>query len=112
MFWHFLLLIAVTNLKVIKQFQPILQIDSVSLDTNYYEQGSNFKAITDAWVYVDDGLIGAFELPATIPVLAEGKHKLEIRPGIKLNGISSTRAPYPFYQPITYNDFNFFPRVL
>lgn len=86
-----------------------IRIDSVSLTTIYYEQGSSSESITDAWVYVDDGLIGAFELPAMVPVLANGKHKLEIRPGIKLNGISSTRAPYPFYRPITYNDFIFWP---
>lgn len=84
-----------------------IRIDSVSLETDYFTEGTNSQGITDAWVYVDDGLIGAFELPAMIPVLANGLHKLEIRPGIKLNGISSTRAPYPFYQPITYNDFNF-----
>ena len=86
-----------------------LQIDKVSLETSYYDEGTNSQSITDAWVYVDDGLIGAFELPATVPVLASGQHKLEIRPGIKLNGISSTRVPYPFYQPITYSDFNFIP---
>lgn len=84
-----------------------IQVDDVTLETNYYEEGSNSEAITDVWIYVDDGLIGAFELPATVPLLASGKHKLEIRSGIKVNGISSTRAPYPFYQPITYNEFNF-----
>ena len=86
-----------------------IKIDSVSLETDYYEQGTNSQAITDVWVYVDDGLVGAFELPATVPILAEGKHKLELRPGIKLNGISSTRTPYPFYQPITFKDFNLIP---
>lgn len=84
-------------------------IDSVSIETNYSEEGTSSQAITDVWVYVDDGLIGAFELPATVPVLAAGDHKLEIRPGIKLNGISSTRVPYPFYQPILYDNFNFVP---
>lgn len=86
-----------------------IQIDTVLLNTNYYDQGSNSQNITDVWIYVDDELIGAFELPAKFPVLAQGQHKLEIRPGIKLNGISSTRVPYPFYLPITYNNFNFIP---
>ncbi|HEY9115555.1 MAG TPA: hypothetical protein VIN10_12725 [Bacteroidales bacterium] len=86
-----------------------IRIDSVSLITDYYDEGSSSEGITDAWIYVDDALIGAFELPATVPVLANGIHKLEIRPGIKLNGISSTRAPYPFYKPITFTNFNFVP---
>jgi len=86
-----------------------IKIDTLSLETNYYEQGTSSQAITDAWLYVDDKLIGAFELPAMIPVLEQGNHKMEIRPGIKLNGISSTRVPYPFYQPITYSNFDFVP---
>ncbi len=84
-----------------------LRIDSIGLQTTYFDFGSNTHNITDAWVYVNDQLIGVFELPATFPVLARGKNKLEIRPGIKLNGISATRVPYPFYKPHTINDFNF-----
>jgi hypothetical protein len=88
-----------------------LQINSISIQTSYYDQGTNSSNITDAWVYVDDALLGVFELPAHFPVLAEGKHKLEIRPGIKLNGISSTRVPYPFYKPIIYESRNFIPEI-
>jgi len=84
-----------------------IQIDTVQLNTDYFSQGSSTHNITDVWVYVNDRLVGAFELPATIPVLARGKQKLEIRPGIKLNGIGGTRVPYPFYQPYTLSDFNF-----
>lgn len=84
-----------------------IKIDTVVLNTDYYSQGSNSHNITDVWVYVNDQLVGAFELPATIPVLSRGNQKLEIRPGIKLNGIGGTRVPYPFYQPYVLNDFNF-----
>ncbi len=86
-----------------------LKIDSLFLQTVYARQGENTQKITDVWVFVDDQQIGVFELPALFPVLASGKHKLELRAGIKLNGISSTRVPYPFYQPIVYNDFTFYP---
>jgi len=86
-----------------------LKIDTVLLSTYYPEQGANSNAIKDVWVYVNDQQVGAFELPAMFPVLADGQQKLEIRPGIKVNGISSTRAPYPFYKPIIYNDFLFTP---
>lgn len=74
-----------------------IQIDTISLQANYSSQGTSSSKITDAWVYVDDELIGAFELPAKFPVLKEGSHKLTIRSGIKMNGIASTRIYYPMY---------------
>ncbi len=86
-----------------------LKVDSVYIETVYSHQGEASAEITDIWVYVDDQQIGVFELPALFPVLAQGKHKLEIRPGIKLNGISSTRVPYPFYKPVIYENFEFYP---
>ncbi len=86
-----------------------LKIDSLDFFTEPDMQGTSNQKIVDAWVYVDDDLVGGFEMPAIIPVLVEGNHKLEIRPGIVLNGISDTRAPNPVFQPIIYEDFNFFP---
>jgi len=86
-----------------------LKIDTVFFSTNYSLQGENSHEITDVWIYVDDQQIGVFELPAMFPVLAMGKHKLEIRPGIKVNGISSTRAPYPLMKPLVYDNFDFYP---
>lgn len=86
-----------------------IRIDTVVFNTDYITQGSNTHNITDAWVYVDDQLIGVYELPATFPVLVSGPHNLEIRPGIKLNGIGATRAPYPFYRPFILDDFEFIP---
>jgi hypothetical protein len=86
-----------------------LEIDSVYINTYYPDEGSRTHNITDVWIYVNDNIVGAFELPAMFPVLAQGMNKLEIRPGIKLNGISSTRVPYPFYNPIIFEDFDFTP---
>ncbi len=91
------------------QFVPAyLRIDTIRFSTEYATQGSNTHNITDAWVYVNGQLIGAFELPATFPVLARGTQRLEIRPGIKLNGIAATRVPYPFMKPIIVDNFGFF----
>ncbi len=92
-----------------------ISIDRINLTTYYPDEGTNSEDIADIWVYIDDGLIGVFEfdpsdtVPLVFPALAEGKHKLEIRPGIKLNGISSTRVPYPFYKPLVYEEFDFVP---
>ena len=86
-----------------------LRIDTILLSTYYPDEGSNSLNITDVWVYVNDNIVGIYELPAIFPVLGEGVKTLDIRPGIKVNGISSTRAPYPFYEPIRYEEFNFYP---
>jgi len=61
-----------------------LKIDSVYVNTYYPSEGSPSAKITDVWIYVDDKNMGVFELPALFPLLFEGKHKLEIRPGINL----------------------------
>lgn len=76
-----------------------IHIEKFNLVTNYATEGSNSHKITDAWVYVDDQLIGCFELPATFPVIAEGTHKVKIVAGIKVNGIAANRGQYPFYNP-------------
>lgn len=59
--------------------------------------GFQTEAITDAWVYVDNKYIGTYVLPCTVPILKEGNHKIDVRPGVKLNGIALTRTEYPFY---------------
>jgi hypothetical protein len=78
-----------------------IHIDHITLSSVYQNDGSNSNKITDAWVYVDDDLIGIYELPATFPVLASGSHKISVKAGIKINGIAKSRGYYPFYQ--TYN---------
>jgi hypothetical protein len=86
-----------------------LKIDSIGFISDNDIQGTDNQKIVDVWIYVDDDLIGGFEMPATIPVLSRGIHKLEIRPGILLNGISDTRAPYPCILPVEFDEFNFIP---
>lgn len=76
-----------------------ITIDTISVDING-DQGSASSKIVDAWVYTDDDLEGAYELPASFPVLKAGKTVLRIQPGIKLNGMAETRVPYPFYDTI------------
>jgi hypothetical protein len=60
-------------------------------------QGTSSHKITDAWVYVNQELVGVFELPAKIPVVKEGDFTLDIYPGIKENGIAERRERYLFY---------------
>jgi hypothetical protein len=78
-----------------------LSIDSIYLQTDPGTEGTASQNITDAWIYVDDQLVGTFQLPASFPVLKEGKHNLSVIAGIKKDGIASTRITYPFYSTIT-----------
>lgn len=74
-----------------------LACDSIQFQTSSPNQGSNSSAISDMWVYVDNVILGTFELPARVPALVEGTHTITIRPGIMVNGISSSRTAYQHY---------------
>lgn len=74
-----------------------LKIDSFNLTTDYSTEGSNSNKISDAIVYIDDELIGTFDLPTIVPITKLGSRVITIYPGIKKNGISVDRERYPFY---------------
>ena len=97
----FLLLLFSCENENINEVPSYIQIDSVNLEENTSEN------ITDVWIYIDDILQGVYELPCKIPLLEEGNHKLRVRAGIKENGISATRIPYPFYTSYIIENQNF-----
>lgn len=59
-------------------------------------QGTGNQKITEGWVYVNGDFLGAYSLPATLPVLATGDTDVFIDPGIQDNGISATPDIYTF----------------
>ena len=81
------------------QVPAYISINDITLITSYATEGSASENITDAWVYVDDDLVGVYELPATFPVLKEGNATLKIYAGIKDNGVSASRKRYLLYDP-------------
>jgi len=83
-----------------------IRIDSIKVACDYYTYGANTSNITDAWVYVDDQIIGCYELPATFPVLKKGPHKVSVYGGICMDGRGSARGPYSFYKPNVYEAVN------
>ena len=85
-----------------------IHIESIEVDslTDYFVYGANTHKVTDAWVHVDDQLIGVYELPATFPVLEKGPHKVTVYGGIMVDGRSAARDRYPFYQPWTVQNLN------
>ncbi len=81
-------------------------VDSISyrFDTLLQSENSRWAGITDAWVYLDDNPVGAFQMPCTFPMIASnGMHTISIYPGIMMNGTADTRAKYPFYTYYTVN---------
>lgn len=80
-----------------EQIPSYLHIDSISLSA-IGNQGSSTSNITDAWVYMDGNLLGGFQMPCNIPILAEGSHNFLILGGVTMNGLSSTRAIYPAWK--------------
>lgn len=73
-----------------------VEIPSVEVVTTS-DQGASTSKITDAWVSLDDRFLGVWELPARIPMLGEGTHKVTVAPAIKRNGYYDDRLRYPFY---------------
>ena len=65
-------------------------------------EGSLTAKITDAWIYVNEQAVGVYQLPCTIPIIADGQTHILISPGIMRNGIPDKRAAYDNYS--SYND--------
>lgn len=81
------------------QVPAYISIDNITLTTNEATEGSASSNIVDAWVYINDDLVGVYELPATFPVLKEGSATIKVYAGIKDNGISTSRERYLLYAP-------------
>jgi hypothetical protein len=74
-----------------------IYIDTIRLvANNTNEEHDLTHNFTDAWVFVDGNNIGAYELPATIPIIKNGTQELKVAPGIKINGVGGFRVDYPF----------------
>lgn len=69
----------------------------IKIDTLVH-QGLYPNGFSCAFLYVDYQLIGAFEIPRTIPVLASDSSIVTIRPGINKNGATYSRAEYEMAQ--------------
>lgn len=76
-----------------------LEVNEWTLEQNpnsQYPTGELTQNFTDAWVYVNDEIVGVFEVPFKIPILKNGAANIKIFPAIRNNGISATKKIYPF----------------
>lgn len=85
-----------------------IQVDTIYVQTDPNTQGSSIHSITDCWLYVNNKLIGTFEVPFKVPVLESGLQSIQIEPGIKVSGSDSYRKIYPmmfgYYFDTTLNE--------
>lgn len=82
-----------------------LEVNEWVLEANPFATvpaGELTEAISDAWVFVDNDLIGVFEVPFKIPILKEGTLKIVLYPTILNNGIAATKKIYPFLEPYEF----------
>lgn len=79
-----------------EQIPSYIQIDTIKLQTQS-GQGTRSHNIQDAWLFVNNQLIGPFEMPMKAPVLEEGEQLVEVFAGIDDSGIASLPEVYPFY---------------
>ncbi|HRY32159.1 MAG TPA: hypothetical protein P5531_04255 [Bacteroidales bacterium] len=95
-----LLLASCDKFKGDQTIPAYIRVEAMTL-TTAESQGTASHKITDVWAYAGNDLIGAFQLPATFPVLKQGLQDLKLYAGVKMNGIASTRVAYPFYEPFS-----------
>ena len=77
----------------------------VANSNSQYPTGELTHSFTDAWVYVNDELIGVFQVSDTlkIPVLKSGAVNIKVYPAIRNNGVSATKKIYPFVERYEIN---------
>ena len=85
-----------------EQIPAYVKVDDILVNVSS-GQGTASDNISDVWLYYEDPqlgytLQGAYEMPATFPILAEGATNIQIRGGVRISGLSSLRQLYPFYK--------------
>ena len=78
-----------------------LEVNKWTLEENsaaLISAGILTENFSEAWVYVDDQIIGVFEVPFKIPLLLKGNVNIKIYPAVKNNGISATKKIYPYME--------------
>jgi hypothetical protein len=92
-FLPFILLVAVLGCKdEPEQIPSYLDLQPFSVNA---QGDASWHKITEGWLYVNGEYLGAYTLPATVPILAEGKSEVWLYPGVKKNGILATPDIYP-----------------
>ncbi len=80
-----------------EEIPTFIQVDSVTLSDNAaIEEGTLSHKIVDIWAYSNNQLLGAFQVPARIPVLGSDNKNISLVAGVWENGLSGNREKYGF----------------
>jgi hypothetical protein len=91
-----IVIIAACNRSDDDHVPAFIQTETVTLSTLSY-QGSNSSAISELWFYSDGDILGVVDTPVSLPLLKQGNQTITVFPGIKNNGMGTSRIRYPFY---------------
>ncbi len=70
-----------------------LHIDSLTFKAGP-GRGNDIQEFAAVYCYLGDNLLGIFETPVDIPILAQGLHRIQLFPAVRLNGSRSNFAMY------------------
>lgn len=105
-FWFFLTVFIVIGCVKNNPDPSWLEVKEWTLQSNTGLSGSEGELtqnLSEAWVYINDEVIGVFEVPFKIPILKSGSVNIKIFPAVKNNGISATKKIYPFLEVFELN---------
>jgi hypothetical protein len=75
-----------------------VRIDSFKFNiSGQRNEGTASQKITSAFVFFNNQQVGVYDLPATIPVIADAKGELLVMPGVTYRGLSQYEIQYPFF---------------
>ncbi|MDX1908850.1 MAG: hypothetical protein SF053_17575 [Bacteroidia bacterium] len=76
--------------------QPRIALDSTGTRTTTL-------GIKDLWIDHNGTQLGVFRVPSVIPLLPSEVNRMTFSGGVFETGLSSFRARYPFWQPVSFN---------
>ncbi|RYE25531.1 MAG: hypothetical protein EOP51_03770 [Sphingobacteriales bacterium] len=95
----------ITSCNVINPAEDVptyVYLDSINFKINEpLKEGSASQKITSAWVYFNNDLVGAFELPCRVPVLGINGGTVRVAPGVTYAGLSQENQ-YAFFEGDTF----------
>ena len=77
----------------VEQIPAYLDLQPFTVQADW---STSYHKITEGWLYVDGEYLGAYSLPAKVPVLNAGVKEVLLYPGVRENGQLETPNIYPF----------------
>jgi hypothetical protein len=99
-----LLVVALSGCNIINPDEkpPVFVVIPDYSFTTIPSQGTNSEKFTEMWIYANDNIVSVTDVPAVVPVIADGPTEIMIMAGIKNNGIGTTRIFYPMIEPYRF----------